>query len=278
MTSMTLGRFACHPTENLVLLIRVMLMPRTARAKSKTGIYHIMLRGIDRRYIFLDDSDREKFLYYLFRAKEISEFRLYAYCLMDNHVHILMKEKEELGESVKRITVGYAQWYNNKYGRTGHMFQNRYKSETIENEKYFVTAARYIHQNPVKAKIVKKAQDYEWSSFKDYINCYNGQTTKIDPELILGYFTTQESFEDFMNKPNDDKFLEYEVKKKYTDKDLIARINNIVNIKSLPKLPKKERDKIICDIYNLTGASIRQLSRVMHIGRGVVENAVKVPE
>jgi len=252
-----------------------MIMARSARAKSKTGIYHIMLRGIDRRDIFLDDGDREKFLYYLFRAKEITGFKLYAYCLMDNHVHILMKENEELGQSVKRITVGYAQWHNNKYGRTGHLFQNRYKSETIENEKYFVAAARYIHQNPLKANIVKRVADYKWSSYKDYINCYNGQTTKIDPGLIMSYFTTQDSFEDFMNKANDDKFLEYEVKKKYTDKDLKRKINHIVDTKSIAKLPKKERDKVICNIYKITGASIRQLSRVMDIGRGIIENAVK---
>jgi len=254
------------------------IMPRTARVKSRTGIYHVMLRGIDRRYIFMNDSDKEKFLFYLFRAKEISEFKLYAYCLMDNHVHILLKENEELGDSIRRITVGYAQWYNNKYGRTGHLFQNRYKSEAIEDEKYFMAAVRYIHQNPVKAKMVKQAQDYEWSSYKDYVDCYNGKSTKIDTELVTAYFATQESFEIFMNQPNEDEFLDYEVKKKYTDKDLATMINNIINVKSLPTLPKKERDKIIWDIYNSTGASIRQLSRVMGIGKSIVESAVKNTE
>ncbi|MDD4570397.1 MAG: transposase, partial [Tepidanaerobacteraceae bacterium] len=69
-----------------------------------------MLRGIDRRDIFLEDEDRKKFLYYLLRAKKIDGFELYGYCLMNNHAHILMKENEELGQSIKRITVGYAQW------------------------------------------------------------------------------------------------------------------------------------------------------------------------
>lgn len=253
-------------------------MPRTAREKSKTGIYHIMLRGIDRRYIFLDDSDREKFLYYLFRAKEISEFELYAYCLMGNHVHLLMRENGELGDNVKRIAVGYVQWFNNRHGRTGHLFQNRYRSEAIESERYLVAAARYIHQNPVKAKMVKKAGDYEWSSYKDYIDFYKGKSTSIDPGLIAAYFSTQESFEEFMNKPNDDKFLDYEVKQKYTDKDLLSRINGIVDINSLARLPKNERDKIILEIYNMTGASMRQLSRVMGIGRSIIENAVRNSE
>lgn len=187
-------------------------MARFARKKSKTGIYHIMLRGIDRRDIFLEDDDREKFLYYVFRARELGEFKLYGYCLMDNHVHILMKEGEELSKSVKRITVGYVQWHNNKYGRIGHLFQNRYKSETVEDEKYLIGVSRYIHQNPVKAKIVTKAENYRWSSYKDYIARYNDKATKIDTELIMSYFTTQDSFEDYMNKPNEDKFLEYELR------------------------------------------------------------------
>lgn len=250
-------------------------MARSVRKKSKTGIYHIMLRGIDRRYIFLEDEDREKFLYYLFRAKEVGGFELYGYCLMDNHAHILMKEGEELGKSVKRITVGYVQWHNDKYGRIGHLFQNRYKSETVEDEKYLIGVARYIHQNPVKAEIVTKAEDYKWSSYKDYITCYNGKTTKIDTELMMSYFTTQDSFKDYMNKPNEDKFLEYEVKRRYTDKDLKRIISGIIDIKSISKQPKKERDKVIYNIYQKTGASIRQLSRVLDIGRGIIEKAVK---
>jgi len=248
---------------------------RSVRKKSKTGIYHIMLRGIDRRHIFLEDEDREKFLYYLFRAKEIGGFELYGYCLMDNHAHILMKESEELGQSVKRITVGYVQWHNYKYARTGHLFQNRYKSETVEDEKYLIGVARYIHQNPVKAKIVRNAADYKWSSYKDYITCYNGKTIKIDTELMMSYFTTQDSFEDYMNKPNEDKFLEYEVKKKHTDRELKRIISGIIDIESIAKLPKKERDKVINNIYQTTEVSIRQLSRVIDIGRGIVEKAVK---
>jgi len=131
-------------------------MPRQARKKSATGIYHIMLRGIDGRNIFLDDEDRSKFIEKLLSAKQNANFKLYGYCLMDNHVHLLIEENEEIGTSVKRITVGYVQWHNNKYGRTGHLFQNRYNSEVVETESYLVTVLRYIHQNPVKANIVKE--------------------------------------------------------------------------------------------------------------------------
>ena len=128
-------------------------MSRVSRKKSKTGIYHIMLRGIDKRNIFLDNEDRKKFIEKLKIARETAGFRLHGYCLMDNHVHLLIEENEEIGTSIKRITVGYVQWHNNKHERTGHLFQNRYLSEPVETDAYLLTVLRYIHQNPVKAKI-----------------------------------------------------------------------------------------------------------------------------
>lgn len=97
-----------------------------------------MLRGIDKREIFLDDKDKEMFLSYLSEAKEKSSCLIYGYCQMNNRVHILIQEGSELiGESVKRITVGYVQWHNYKYSRTGHLFQNRYKSKVVEDDGYF---------------------------------------------------------------------------------------------------------------------------------------------
>ncbi len=234
-----------------------------------------MLRGIDKRNVFLHDEDKEKFLYYLFRARELGGFELYGYCLMDNHIYILMKEGEELGKSIKRITVGYVQWHNKKYRRTGCLFQNRYKSEVVEYDKYLIAVARYIHQNPVKAKIVRKIKEYEWSSYKDYILSYNDESTEIDTDLIISYFGTQYIFQDYMKKPNDDKFLEYEIKKSYTDEKLKNVINSIVDPKDMIKLSQKERDKIIYHIYESTGVSIRQLSRVMGIGRGIIQRVAK---
>lgn len=119
-------------------------MARQARKRSNTGIYHVMLRGIDKRDIFLDGEDREKFIENIIKAKEVGNFEIYGYCLMDNHVHLLIKEDEEIGTNIKRITVGYVGWHNNKYERTGHLFQNRYKSEPVETESYLIIVLRYI--------------------------------------------------------------------------------------------------------------------------------------
>ena len=83
-------------------------MPRQPRQKSETGIYHVMVKGIDERNIFLEDGDKKKFMSQLLKAKEKGSFALLAYCLMDNHVHLLLEEIEELGTAMKRINVGYA--------------------------------------------------------------------------------------------------------------------------------------------------------------------------
>ncbi|SDL00098.1 transposase [Natronincola ferrireducens] len=141
-------------------------MTRIAREKSQTGIYHIMLRGIDKRNIFINDSDYEKFIEYIKKAKEKIEFTVYAYCLMTNHVHLLLKtESEEIGDVIRRITVGYAQYHNIKNGRTGHLFENRFKSEPVDTDDYFLIVLPYIHQNPIKAGMVERIEDYKWSSY-----------------------------------------------------------------------------------------------------------------
>jgi len=250
-------------------------MSRQAREKSSTGIYHIMLRGIDKRNIFIEDEDRMKFIENIIRAQEIGGFETYGYCLMDNHIHMLLKEAEEVGTSIKRITVGYVGWHNRKYERTGHLFQNRYLSEKVETESYLLAVLRYIHQNPVKAGIVKEIRDYEWSSYNQYYQIYKGQSTLINADLIRAYFQTFKSFSDFMNADNDDQCLELNKNVRYNDKTLRELIDKKYDINQLVSLPIKERNALIREIYYQTNTSIRQLSRVLGFGRAITEKALK---
>ncbi len=132
-------------------------MPRQARKKSESGIYHIMLRGINQQQIFEDEEDNTKFIQVLKDCKAVSEYKILAYCLMGNHVHILIKiEKEPIEQVFKRICGRYVYWYNVKYQRVGHLFQDRFKSEPVEDDAYLMTVIRYIHQNPVKAGLCEK--------------------------------------------------------------------------------------------------------------------------
>ncbi len=251
-------------------------MAREKRKRSETGIYHIMVRGIDGCKIFIEDEDKDKFIESIIKSKEKGHFSLYGYCLMDNHVHVLVREGEEIGTSMKRITVSYVQWHNKKYGREGQLFQNRYKSEVVEDEAYLLTVLRYIHQNPIKAKITKTNKEYKWSSYNDYIDGFNGKKVEIDIDIVKGYFPNQSTFEEYMNEPNNDQCLEYIEKKNYTDKQLINEIKRNYNIEKIGQMTIDERNRMISDIKENTGASIRQLSKVLGIGRGVIERAVKL--
>ncbi len=129
-------------------------MARCARQKSSTFIYHVLLRGINRQDIFYDEEDYCRFLEIVKRVETSGSVAVYGYCLMGNHVHLLLQEKEEeLSVIMKRIGTSYAWWYNTKYDRVGHVFQNRFQSEVVETEAYLLEVLRYIHNNPVKAKL-----------------------------------------------------------------------------------------------------------------------------
>lgn len=156
-------------------------MPRQAREKSPVGMYHIMFRGNNKQNIFGDDEDRLKLIdlleelprQYDEKGNLLSSINcmFYAWCLMSNHVHLLYREfDEEIEHSMKRLLTSYAQYYNCKYGRVGHVFQDRFRSEPCNNMDYFTTLLRYIHQNPVKAGITKTVSEYPWSSWNEYMS------------------------------------------------------------------------------------------------------------
>ena len=132
-------------------------MPRQPRTASGTGIYHVMLRGINRQDIFEETEDYVRMLSCLHQMLEQYDDQgnrlpplctFYAYCLMSNHVHLLLKvNQEDIGSTIKHLAVMYAIYYNQKYSRSGHVFQDRFKSEPVNDMAYFVTLLRYIHQN-----------------------------------------------------------------------------------------------------------------------------------
>lgn len=232
-----------------------------------------MLRGIDKRDLFLKDSDYQKFIEYIQKAREKSEFTIYAYCLMTNHIHILIKtqtETQDIGDVVRRITVGYAQYHNIQNGRTGHLFQNRFRSEAVDSDAYFLTVLRYIHQNPLKAGMVKDLEDYKWSSFKAYRDSDN---ILVETRFGLGFFEDTKHFEIFMKQLNNDLCLEYNPNRRYTDEDLKEFVSSFVDIDSLSGLDIGFRDKVLAEIKEVTTSSNRQLERVLNIGRGIIEKA-----
>ena len=242
-------------------------MPRTAREKSESGIYHIMLRGINQQNIFEDEEDNKKFIDILERYKTEIDYKIYAYCLMGNHVHLLVKEgKEELSNTMKRIGTAYVYWYNWQYGRKGHLFQDRYKSEAVENDRYFLTVLRYIHQNPIKAGLVKDIETYEWSSYKEYI----GEKGIVDTDFVLSMWDTDrdksiQSFIVFNAEISTDECLEVmEVRKTISDKEIKELVMNMYHfvLASLQNQQQKTQAEVLKYLKELDGTSLRQISRL----------------
>jgi len=162
-------------------------MPRVSRKKSNSGLYHIVMRGINRQIVFEDEEDSRKFIHTLQKYKNICEYQLHAYCLMGNHVHLLLKEgKESLETVMRRICGSYVLWYNKKYSRVGYLFQDRFKSEPVEDNRYYLIVLRYIFQNPVKAGIVTRIENYSWSNFSHYLEGSHW----TDTEFALDIFDT----------------------------------------------------------------------------------------
>lgn len=144
-------------------------MPRQRRKESSTGMYHVIAKGINKELIF--NQTREK--YYLLKIlKEflsIHNVEIYAYCIMSNHLHLIIRsELQELSLYMAKCLAKYAEYYNYKHDRNGHVFQNRFKSECIESAKYFWNCLRYIHLNPLKANCVKTLMNYKFSSLREY--------------------------------------------------------------------------------------------------------------
>lgn len=250
-------------------------MPRNARKKSGSGIYHIMLRGINRQIIFEDDEDREKFLEIITHYKSISKYEFYGYCLMDNHVHLLMRESAEpISTIIKRISSSFVYWYNQKYERCGHLFQERFKSEAVETEAYFLTVLRYIHQNPLKAGLSSSAEAYKWSSIKEYL----GPPKAVDVDFALKMFSEEKSraaelLRQYMNEYTEDKCLEYEDKKTVTDQEVRLYFVScgLSNINDLKQLEINKRKEIIKAVKSINGVTIRQLSRITGISKSVID-------
>lgn len=252
-----------------------MEMPRKARIKSESGIYHAILRGINQQQLFEDAEDCEKFIQVIKDCKAISEFEIYAYCLMGNHVHLLIKEtKEPIEQIFKRIGSRYVYWYNTKYQRVGHLFQDRFKSEPVETEGYFLSAMRYIHQNPIKAGICEKIEDWKYSSFNEFYQ----ESDLINRKYVFEIISIDEFYQ-FNCAENSDKCLEAESisKVRMTDeqaKTVIYKYSKCNSVADFQGLSEDKKHFYIVKFYE-NGISIRQIARLTGTSKGMVEKWIK---
>ena len=165
-------------------------MPRQARLDTFGALHHIMVRGSNRSRIFRDEEDRRRFLKRLGEAVKKGECSVYAWVLMDNHVHILFKSgRQGISTVMRKVLTWYAQYFNRRHRRRGHLFENRYKSVLCDEETYLLALVRYIHLNPVRARVVSTLREldrYPWSGHSVLVG--REDQPWMDREYVLSRF------------------------------------------------------------------------------------------
>ena len=256
-------------------------MPRGSREnkKSYTGVYHIILRGINSQEVFFDNMDREKFIKEIQTTKEMYGYKLYAYVLMTNHIHMLIQDENNyISKIMQSLAIRYAMYFNKKYERIGHLFYNRFHSKCVEDEKYLLNVQKYIHRNPQKDGICRMDK-YRWSSYQEYI----GNNNIVDTEFILSIFNEDKYraikiWKDYHQSISDDKDEEeFEIRNKLTDDEAILEIKQklkIDNIMEIQKYNTEYKRKIIREIASIKGITKEQLARIIGVNRRTIHRAI----
>ncbi|MCA0971430.1 transposase [Halobacillus litoralis] len=252
--------------------------------RSRSGIYHVILRGANKQEIFHDEADKIHFLNIIVKCKNKTSIQVFAWCLMDNHVHLVIKEDaEDISHVMKRIGVSYAGYYNRTYETTGHLFQDRFRSEEVEDPRYLMRVVRYIHQNPVKAGIVNSPDKFEWSSCRNYYGKSVHHRKLLDEGFVLHLFSSdhemsRKAFREFNEKEQEDECLKAFNHRKVRLSDAEAResIIQILGTTSIPQvksMERKERDLILRKVKEVEGVSMRQTARILGVSLSLLSRA-----
>lgn len=248
-------------------------MSTLPRRTSTLGIYHVIIRGINKQCIFEDDEDYRKYLEILRKYQPVCGYKLLAYCLMSNHVHLLIKPGSmDLAHIFQHIGPSFVRWYNVKYQRVGHLFQSRYISKPVDDINYILTVIRYIHQNPVKAKICTTPQQYSFSSFKKYFD-----NSLIDTSVVLS-MVSKEYFIFFNQMENGDECMDIDEERPRRLNDQMAseimhEITGCNNVAEFQALPVERRNEALMKMKQ-AGISAKQASRITGLSYGLVKKTL----
>ena len=162
-------------------------MARVNRLYYRNAVYHICLRGNNKQFILQKDKDKIAFLESLEKFRIRFGFKLYSFVIMDNHAHLVIETNSivNISKIVQAITLSYSVKFRKKYGYTGYVWQGRFKSNVIEGDRYILECIEYIHNNPLRAKIVERLEDFPWSSY----HFYQGIGSKIRDYIQIDRFS-----------------------------------------------------------------------------------------
>ena len=243
-------------------------MPRQARRISSSGYMHVIVRGIGKQLLFEEEKDYTRYLETLERYCTETGASVCAFCLMENHVHLLLYgETAQITLLMKKIGVSYSEYFNRKYERTGHLFQDRFRSEPVENEAYLLTVFRYILCNPEKAGICP-ASEYPWNSY----HVYENPPAFMNPYAIYNLLGSREEYEKFINSDNEDVCMEFTepVRDDNWAQSVLRECLNSESGTVLQKFDKGARNKALKQLKE-KGLTVRQIERLTGINRNIVQ-------
>lgn len=226
----------------------VFFLGRKPRVEFNGAVYHVIQRGNNRLYIFEKEEDKIHLMKLVKHYKGIMGYEIFGFVVMDNHYHIVIKTIDtKLSDIMHRINNQYSKYYNHKNNRTGFVYENRYKGILVKDDKYLLSLIRYVHQNPVHARICKKMKDYKWSSDLYYRQNIRGRIVNIDFILSIFSQNRKEAIK-LYSKFMDDE--EIEDKSFFEDKEYIGEIEvDKVEANIAPQINyRKSLDEILIEV------------------------------
>ncbi len=246
------------------------------RTRSSADIYHVTARGTGKQIIFEDRDDNLEFLSRMSASSARFRVEIYAWCLMSNHIHLLLHAPiESVSEFMRILCGGYARYFNERHGRSGHLFEERFWSEAIEDDERLLLTLRYIHRNPDKAEI-SRFDEYEWSSFHEYLS--NGAYCSID--FCRSLFGSQHDYYAFHEVDTEDGHSFIPRRRRggrdtQSETDLIEYANGVlrtITVADVKSLDRASRDARLADLKR-AGLTARQIERLTGVSKSVVSRA-----
>ena len=247
---------------------------RIPRQAARSGYYHVVVKGDGGQAIFEDDADRQTFLRLAERYFAEAGISVMAWCLMENHVHLILRDgSNELSAAMHRLETAYARHYNDRAGRVGHLFRERFMSSPIESDAYLLEAVRYVHNNPEKAGVCR-AEEYPWSSYRAYATPGFACELTVDTSVVLEMLGGEKNFVEFtaerglqVYRPLSGKRLD-----ESEARDAAERVLGETAPVEVKTLPVGRRNQLLRDL-RAAGLSVRQVERLTGVGRNIVARA-----
>lgn len=253
-------------------------MPKTARKDITASYIHVITQGINKEYIFQKNQYKEEYIKLTEKIfREYDDFEILAYCIMDNHAHFLIytEDIKKLSQAMSRINTSYGIFYNKTEKRVGYVFKNRYYTQEIKDENHLYNAIFYIHNNPVKANIITKMEEYIYSSYNNYKN------RKIDEYCAELLFRTKNYYEifDFVHKNFCGENVIDIDEVKASEQEIEQFLNNICFQLGLQREDIRKDNSsimIICkELKNKFNLTHKEISNFLKIGKNRISNIIK---